>query len=152
MARMVATFLGLASILAAFYSPAWGWAGIAPPSFALLIILYRKKRTTWRRVPELSPQANAMIRKFGHAYANPIGGRDLSLAASTVMCASMIVALIGLRHAFWAGIAMGTTNGLAMAFAARQFNPANFLLGEAERVAHTEIISLIQRKQAEGRQ
>jgi hypothetical protein len=38
-----------------------------------------------------------------------------------------------------------------MGFAARQFNPANFILGEAERAAHEEIIALIQRKQVEGR-
>jgi hypothetical protein len=37
-----------------------------------------------------------------------------------------------------------------MGFAARQFNPANFLLGEEERAAHAEIISLMQRMHAEA--
>jgi hypothetical protein len=39
----------------------------------------------------------------------------------------------------------------AMGFALRQFHPANFILGEAGRSAHAEIIALIQRKQSEGR-
>ncbi len=79
-----------------------------------------------------------------------IRGRDASaIRLEAGLMARMIVTWIGLASVL-ALLIIPYRNGLAMAVAARQFNPANFLLGEPERAAHAEILSLIQRRGAEG--
>ncbi len=145
MARLVVMCVGGASVLVAWHSPFWGWVGIGLPSFVLLVILWLKKRTHYRPLCELSPQATLMVRKFGHAYVSPEAARDLSLAASTLMCASLLLGLVGFFHAFWRGIFLALANGMFMGWAARSFDPQYFLMDERERAAHAEILAARRR-------
>ncbi len=145
MARLVVTCVGGASVLVAWYSPFWGWVAIGLPSFVLLVILWLKKRTRYRPLCELSPQATLMVRKFGHAYVSPEVARDLSLAASTLMCAGLLIGLVGFFHAFWRGIFLALANGMFMGWAARSFDPQHFLVNDRERAAHAEILAAMRR-------
>ncbi len=151
MARRIATAVGGLSVLAACYSPFWGWIGIGISSFALLVILWLKKRVRYRPLRKLSPHATAMVRKFGHAYVMPAVARDLSLAASMLACASLLVGLVGLFQVFWRGIFLAVVNGLFMGWAARSFDPRGFLVNDRERSAHAEILAAIEKGQAEPR-
>ncbi len=149
MARLLATLVGGGSVLAALYSPFWGWAGVGLASFVLLVTLWLKKRTRYRPLCPLSPQAAAMVRKFGHAYVMPAAAHDLSLAASTLLCASLLVGLVGPWHGFWRGLYLAGVSGMFMGWAARSFDPRNFLVNERERSSHAEILAAMRKAQAE---
>ncbi len=151
MARLAAALVGGVSVLVAAYAPFWGWIGISLPSFALLVVLWVKRRIRYRPLCRLSPQATAMVRKFGHAYVMPAAARDLSLAASTLLCASLLIGLVGLWHGFWRGVFLAVASGAFMGWAARSFDPQHFLVSDRERSAHAEILAAIQKTQAENR-
>jgi len=149
MIQIVTIIFSLISILVSFFSPLWGWIILALPFLFLIITLLILKQKKWSYVPELSPKANEMIGKFGHFYNMPFAGRDFSASVSTLMFAGIILAIIGLFHKFWWGIAIGAVNYFGMAFVSRAFNPSLFLVDDEERFAHEEIISFIQQKQKE---
>jgi hypothetical protein len=149
MIQIVIIIFSLVSIVVSFFSPLWGWIILALPFLFSIITLLSLKQKKWSYVPELSPKANEMIRKFGHFYNMPFAGRDFSASASTLMLAGVILAVTGLFHKFWWGIAIGAVNYFVMAFVSRAFNPSIFLVDDEERFAHEEIISFIQQKQKE---
>jgi hypothetical protein len=151
MIQIVTHIFGLVSIVVSFFSPLWGWIILALPSLFLIITLFGLKQKKWSYVPELSPKANQMIRKFGHFYNMPFAGTDFSASATTLMFVGIILAIIGLFHKFWWGIAISAVNWVVMAFVSRAFNPSFFLVDDEERFAHEEIIFFIRQKLKERR-
>jgi type IV secretory pathway TrbD component len=151
MVRLMAACVGGASVLVAVYSPFWGWIGVGLAAFALLVILWMTKRRRFRPLCRLSPEATAMARKFGHAYVRPAAARDLSLAASTILCASFLVGVVGLWHGFWRGVFLAVVSGAFMGWAARSFDPQHFLVNDRERSAHAEILAAMRKAQTEER-
>lgn len=149
MIQIVTIIFSTISILVSFFSPLWGWIILALPSGFLLLTLLGLKQKKWAYVPDLSPKANEMLRKFGHFYNMPFAGRGFSASASTIMFAGAILAIIGLFRGFWWGIAIGLANWFIVGFVSRAFNPTLFLVDDEERFAHEEIISFIQQKQKE---
>jgi hypothetical protein len=74
MVQMLAVLVGLASVGISFFSPPWAWAPLLVAAAALLLTLFGAKRQRWRQIDELSPQANAMLQRFGHYYSMPFAG------------------------------------------------------------------------------
>lgn len=101
-------------------------------------------------VPELSSKANEMLQKFGHFYFMPIAGTDMSVAASTVALASVVVGVVAGIRGFWWGLAIGVVNYWIAAPFARFFNPSKFLADEEERAAHNEIVTLMRQRSQGG--
>lgn len=147
MGQLIAIALSLVAIVTAFFSVLWSWVVIAVPIAILLVTLISLKQKRWKHISELSEPANAMLQKYGHYYTMPFAGRDFSAAASTLMFAGVVVAVIGAFKGFWWGFAIAVVNWLVMGLVSKAFNPSNFIADPMERLAHEEIISFIMAKQ-----
>lgn len=134
----ITTFISILAILMAFFSPIWSWVILTIPSTWLYINLYTSRRNNFNYIPEISVEANEMLRKFGHYYHHPVKAITKSSSASAITLTSGIITVIGIFKLFWIGIAFGIVYYSAMAFIARQYNPTNFLHGN-EHLAHEEI-------------
>ena len=149
MFELVTTVLCLTAIVVAFWTPVVSWCILALPLagfFFMLFALYAERSEQLQYVPELSPKANEMLRKFSHYYSRPFGGRSVSASASAIHLSSIAVVIIGCIKGFWWGIAVCVVVWGLAGFIARQFNPVNFLLDDDERMAHDEVASWIRRR------
>lgn len=146
MSQFITIIFSIAAIVIAFFAPTWSWVVLAVPAVWFFFMLYAVRPRELNYIPELSPKANEMLRKFGHYYTRPFGARDISASASTILFASVIVVIIGFFKSFWWGIIVGIIFYIAMSFLSRQFNPANFLVDDIERAAHEELIAYIREK------
>lgn len=150
MAQFIAIILSLVAIVTAFFSVLWAWVVLAVPIALLLMTFMGLKQKRWKHIPELSEPANAMLQKFGHYYTMPFAGRDFSASCSTLMFASIVIAVIGAFKGFLWGLAIAVANWVVMGFLSRAFNPTNFIADPLERLAHDEVISFIVAKQKTG--
>jgi len=141
MLQMLVILISVAAVITEFFSVLWGWLILAVPSALLLIMLFAAKLKQWEYIPELSETANEMLQKFGHYYAMPYAGSDLSASATTLLFAGSVVAIISVFKGFWWGIGIGVINWFLMGILTRVFNPTNFLVDPLEHKAHEEIIS-----------
>jgi hypothetical protein len=146
MIQVIAILLSLAAIVAELFSVLWGWIILALPSAFLITALLGAKRKKLARIPELSELANDMLQKYGHFYTMPFAARDFSSAASTLMFAGAVVAIVGAFKGFWWGIGIGIVYWFVMGLVARLFNPTNYLVDPAEMVVHEEIVSWISKR------
>lgn len=153
MVQLLAALACFAAPVAALFSVLWAWIIMAAQSVLLTLILCSAKRqVTWDCIPELSPIANEMLRKYPHYYAMPTAGRDFSSWASTLMFAGAAVALIGLFHHFWWGLAFGIVNWFAMGCVAAGLNPTNYVADSAEGTAHNEIMAYLKQQRRQSAQ
>lgn len=150
MAQFIAIILSLVAIVTAFFSVLWAWVVLAVPIALLLMTFMGLKQKRWKHIPELSEPANAMLQKFGHYYTMPFAGRDFCASCSTLMFASIVIAVIGAFKGFLWGLAIAVANWVVMGFLSRAFNPTNFIADPLERLAHDEVISFIVAKQKTG--
>lgn len=144
--QFATSVLCLIAIIVAFWSPVASWCILAVPLAFFSLTLWSLRRRPTPHVTELSTKANEMLSKFGHYYHHHFAGGDISASASTVSLSASVVAIIGCFYGFWWGIGIWVVVALVGGFLSRQFNPTNFLLDEAERRAHEEIIAWLSRK------
>ena len=136
--------LSLVAIITAFSSPQTAWIILGAAAIGLLLILLGAKNRKIPHVPELSGTANEMMQKFGHYYSMPVAGAAFSGAASGVLLAGAIVAIIGFFSSYWIGFLFMAVNWICMGLISRAFNPTQFLVDVGEQQAHDEIIEWIQ--------
>jgi len=138
--------LCIVAIVAAFFSTMWSWILIATAIAILIFSLMAVKLPKWKDIPELSEEANAMFKKYGHFYTWSFAARLHSSSASAVQFAAIIVAIINAFHSFWWGIPAAIVLWFVMAFVARAFNPTHFIRDPMERLAHQEVLDYIRKK------
>ena len=139
----------LASIIVSFFSRTWSWIILAAPFAYLLGQAFLVKRIYgWKRIPELSAEANSLFQKYGHYYAMTVAGRDFSSASSVAGFTGLIISVIGLFFHSWWGILLGAVSLVVGNYLGRFYNPSMFLemLSGTEKQAHEEIISFVRQK------
>ena len=146
-AQLIVIALCVVAIIAAFFSAVWAWGVLAIPVVLLAMTFAALKQHQWEHIPELSDSANAMLQKYGHHYAMPFATRDFSAAATTIMFAGVVIAIIGAFSGIWWGLAVALTTWVTMGILSKAFNPTNFIVDPIERLAHEEVIAFIQSKQ-----
>ena len=141
MFNLITIVAALVSLVLAFLATPWAQIPLAVVTLLLYMIFFGVRGRRYGPVPELSSKANEMLTKFGHFYAMPFAGRDVSAASSGVALAAILVGIISAFRGFWWGLGVGILIYLVVAPLGRQFNPANFLTDEEERAAHDEIVN-----------
>lgn len=136
--------LALAAVITAFFSPALAWGLLLLPVGVILFFWLSVRMEKARPLAEVSPDANELLRKFGHYYYHPSAGTEFSSSASAVGMSSIAVATIGLFRGFWWGLPFAILVYFLTGLLARQFNPTHFLTDDRERAAHEEIIAALQ--------
>lgn len=93
---LAAVVCGIA-VTASYFNTSMGLALLALPSLGVAIpALAALKTARWDHVPELSPQANALLKKYGHFYSMPFGSADFASAANVVSVSAVLIGLWGL--------------------------------------------------------
>jgi MFS family permease len=138
--------LCIGAIVAAFFSTMWSWILIATAIAILLFLLIAVKLPKWKDIPELSEEANAMFKKYGHFYTWSDAARLCSSSASAVQFAAIIVVIINAFHSFWWGIPVAIVLWFIMAFVARAFNPTHYIRDPMEQLAHQEVLEYMRKK------
>jgi hypothetical protein len=136
--------LSLTAIVTAFFSPIAAWTIIGFGGGFLLLILIGAKSKKQQYQSGLSPKANDMINKFGHYYAMPFASSAFSAAASALVMAGWVIAIIGAFKGFWIGFVLMIVNQFLCGWLSRSFNPTKFLVDEDERLAHLEVTEWMQ--------
>jgi len=148
MFQVIQVIAALISCVLAFTATPWAHAPLAAVTVLLYMVFIGVRGRRYGPVPELSPKANEMLSKFGHFYAMPFAGRDVSIASSGVALTAIVVGIISAFKGFWWGLGIGIIIYLVVAPLGRQFNPGNFLTNDAERAAHDEIVKYISSRRA----
>lgn len=130
----------IGGIVAAFYNPILGFVITSVPVVVLLLTwLWGKAIPAPEYIPELSPLANDIHKRFRAYFVAPLAGRNCSGAASGIMLSLIPVTIISCFRGFWWGIAIGAVLLLIVAPFQRAFNPTNFLT-EDEKTAFDELL------------
>ena len=137
-------------VLSFIVRPVWAWV---PVGFLDLFIIVQyfavRQRFRFEYVPELSSEANFLLKKFGHYFAMPFGSKDFSASAATSQFAGIAIAVICVFKGFWWGIAFAVVNWFIMGFVASSLSPVSFLNKRPDlNSAHDEVLEFIdsQRK------
>ncbi len=140
----------LASLAAAgialFTTPGWGWVIIGLlDAFIMLTFWAAKGRYRFEYVEELSPEANAMLQRYGHYFAMPFASRDLSASAATSQFAGVALGIISALRSFWWGLALAAMNWFLMGAVAVGLSPAAPIAQDpAARIAHDEVVAWLR--------
>jgi len=144
----VLTILALltAAGIALFTTPGWGWLIIGlVDGFLMLTFWSAKRRYRFKYVEELSPEANAMLQRYGHYFAMPFASRDFSASAATSQFAGVALGIISAVSGFWWGLALAAMNWFVMGAVAVGLSPAAPIAQDpAARIAHDEVAAFLQ--------
>ena len=146
----LAVVFGVAAVGTALFYPAGAWLFYVVPVAWLLLTYFSVRQQKYKYIPELSPQANAMLQKYGHSYTMPYGSRDFSAAASAMSMSAAVVGIVGALKGFWWGLALAVVTYVAMNLVAQRLNPTSFLRDPDEKAAHLEVIEWVTSKQRQG--
>lgn len=141
----VALVLAVIAVTLNFIAIKWGWLCFGICALCLIIYLKAIQTQKWKRIPELSHEANAMFSKYGHFYIYQHGSRDLSVACTVIQLSATVIAISNIFQKFWWGILFGVVAWIVMSFTAKGFNPTNFLTPD-EEAAHQEVVQYIQKR------
>ncbi|MBI4970834.1 MAG: hypothetical protein HZC17_03230 [Candidatus Omnitrophica bacterium] len=150
MMEKIAILIGIISVVTACYTSALiGWVilGVAATSLLVTYFIFRIRR--WKNIPELSPEANKRLRKYGHLYNIPSEDDDISDTTDIIAWAGVILAVIGCFKAFWWGIAVGVANYAIMEYLSGSFSWSKHILEYRDLTAHEEILNYLERKREE---
>ena len=139
----IATLIALGAVILSFFSTVATWSVLAVAAAAFWLLLLAIRRKQYPHIDDLSDDANALIQRYGHFYFMPFAGSDCSGGCSAICLASIIAVVVSCIRGDWWSLAVGAAVYCATAFAARGFNPTNFL-SPRERVAHEEIVVWLQ--------
>jgi hypothetical protein len=141
----IALVLAIIAVILNFISISWGWLFFTGCAVCLFLYLKALQAKKWKRIPELSNEANKMFSKYGHFYIYQHGARDFSVACTVIQLSATIIAISNIFQKFWWGILFGIIAWVVMSFIAKGFNPTNFLTPDEED-AHQEVIQYIQKR------
>jgi len=154
--RRCATFQALtilaalaAAGIALFTRPEWGWLAIGlVDAFIMVTFWSAKRRYRFKYIEELSPEANAMLQRYGHYFAMPFASRDFSASAATSQFAGVALGIISAISTFWWGVALAGANWFLMGAVAVGLSPAaSIAVDPAARIAHDEVVAFLQSRE-----
>lgn len=139
----------VAAVMALAIRPEWGWLAIGlVDAFIVLTSWSAKRRYRFKYVEELSPEANAMLQRYGHYFAMPFASRDFSASAATSQFAGVALGIISAISAFWWGLALAAVNWFFMGGVAVGLSPAALIASDpAARIAHDEVVAFLQSRE-----
>lgn len=140
-------FAGLVSIIVAFWSPLLACATLGCAEAIILFALFEAKSRSWKFNPDLSAPANAVLQKHGHFYTMPFAASGFCASAGVCYLASIVLGIIFGFKGEWFLVAVAAINTISMVLVSREFNPATFITGPLEQIAHAEIMSHITASQ-----
>ena len=147
MVQLFTLVIGLAAALASWLAhPAWGWAAIG--LLDLYFALTCRAAVRANRLPpseQISPEANALMQRYGHYFASPFACRDFSASAATSQFIGLVCAVIGgVAASWWWGLALAAVNFVAMGAIATRLSPAAPMASDpAVRLAHDEVVAFL---------
>ena len=135
----------VALVLSFIIHPAWAWIPIILADLIIFIQLWvAKGKYRFKYLPDLSPEANDLLKRYGHYFAMPFASKDFSASAATSQFAGIIIAIIGLFRGFWWAIALAAGNWFLMGFVAVSLSPASLLIDSTTlQIAHDEVVEYI---------
>ncbi len=138
----------VALVLSFIIHPAWAWIPIILADIIIFIQLWvAKGKYQFKYLPDLSPEANDLLKRYGHYFAMPFASKDFSASAATSQFAGIIIAVIGLFRGFWWAIALAAGNWFLMGFVAVSLSPASLLIDSTTlQIAHDEVVEYISTK------
>jgi hypothetical protein len=108
MIQLIYIVFCIAAVVAAFFSRVAPWIILALPIAHLLFTaLAIRLSPKPKHFPELSPRANELLQAWHQYYLMPFAGADFSAASGTLTVTAAAVAVIGLFHLFYLGLALG---------------------------------------------
>ena len=146
MIQMVTIFIALLSLVLSFLiHPAWAWVLIILVDLVICIQLWAvKQKYRFNYIPDLSPESNDLLQRYGHYFAMPFASRDFSASAATSQFVGIIIAIIGLFRSFWWAIGLAVANWFVMGFVAISLSPVSLLAkSPVLQIAHDEIVEYI---------
>lgn len=146
MIQMVTIFIAVVSLVLSFVThPLWAWIPIILVDLIICIQLWAVKlKYRFNYIPGLSPEANELLRRYGHYFAMPFASKDFSASAATSQFAGIVIAIIGLFKSFWWAIALAAGNWFLMGFVAVSLSPVSLLAkSPALQIRHDEIVEYI---------
>lgn len=146
---MLALPLCIAAIFFAFYSVMWSWILIAAAIAVLVFALRSVSGVEWNDMPELSPSANEMFKKYGHFYTMQHGASIFSSLTSGVQFSAIIVGVINAYYSFWFGLLLAVFLWPMLNKMAKKFNPTRFITDPFESLDHREVMMLMAEKNME---
>lgn len=144
MTTILAAIACAIAVTASYFNTSMGLALLALPSLGVAIpALAALKTARWEHVPELSPQANALLKKYGHFYSMPFGSADFASAANVVCVSAVLIGLWGLaRGAYW-NLLLALACAVAMRTVGARLRPTGVLRRPGNRAAHEEVTNWI---------
>ncbi len=138
--------LCISAVVVAFFSRAVAWGILLLPIAHLLVTAFATGSAKLRHIPELSGNANAMLRRWHCYYLRPC----FCTAARAVGFAAPAVAIIGCFHGFYLGLPLGVAICLLTLYLAPVFNPSYALRNPIDRQAHEEVIAFMNNRPEDG--
>ncbi len=135
----------ISAILPFIVYPAWAWIPIILVDLVISVQLWAvKNKYRFKSIADMSPEANALLQRYGHYFAMPFASKDFSASAATSQFAGIVIAIICLYKNFWWAIAFAIGNWFLMGFIATVLSPASLLAkSPALQIAHDEIVEHI---------
>ncbi len=116
-------------------------------AFLIFFVIYYSLRIwRWRYISELSPEANKMLKRYGHFYHIDMDWQDLSDACGKCARAVFYLAVIGCFKAFWWGIPLGLVYFLILDHISKRLNHSQFLVDYEDVVHHDEILNYLDKR------
>jgi hypothetical protein len=127
-------------------SPVWGWIAFGAIDLFIIVMFWSVKRQyQFNHVKELSVEANAMLRRYGHYFAMPFASRDFSASAATSQFAGALLASVCVFKGSWWGIVLGLANWGLMGLVAVALSPAAVIAQDLNaRLAHDEVVAYLE--------
>lgn len=147
MFQMLTVIVAVVSLVLCFFAhPAWAWLPIALVDLFICVQFWlAKQRYRFSYIPNLSPAANELLRRYGHYFATPFASKDFSASAATSQFAGIIIAVVGAFRTFWWGIAFGAANWFVMGAIAVSLSPVRILADKpALQLAYNEVTEYIK--------
>jgi hypothetical protein len=138
--------LCISAVVVAFFSRAIAWGILLLPIAHLLVTAFANGSAKLGQIPELSGNANVMLRRWHHYYLHPC----FCTAARAVGFSAPAVAVIGCFYGFYLGLPLGVAICLLTLYAAPVFNPTHALRNPIDRQAHKEVIAFINNRPEDG--
>lgn len=129
MFQIITIIVAIISLVLSFLThPKWSWVLIGVVDLIIVSQFWvARQKYRFKYVPELSSEANDLLKQFGHYFAMPFASKDFSASAATSQFAGIILAVVSGFMRFWWAIAFAVLNWFLMGFVASSLSPASLL-------------------------